>query len=286
MSNPLPTIARAIPLLAGPALMLIPSGVEAQLTYARRFVFFILLLSFVGAVKVLLVRLSVGSGDQKGSAGTERIGSYLKRPLLYRGRELIDIIALIAAVFFMLGSMQAYRSASPEAAFPILVIAILAGAIESRLTALRSYPFVTALVAVVSGGAVSALSIFLSLEQWLWQIGCLALTFGILGGAASLATSIQGSTGTEQQSRRLLSRGLIIALVLPPITLGALVQLKELSIPYLLTFLVIPALSPVFRELKNFEETGAVPSRLRISVAAASLLFVVIVCGVSVLYRS
>lgn len=265
--------------------MLIPSGMEEQLDYVRRYVFFVLLFAFVGSVKCLLVRLFGGDGKAGTTGAPERVGRYIKRPLVHRGREIVEIVALVGSTLIMLASLQAYRAASPPEIFPLIVLAILAGAVESRLAALGTRPGTTALVAIVSGSALSFLSIFASTELWVWQTLIVCLAFGALSGAASLASALERSPIGEPRHRKMLSRGLIITLTLGPIMLGILVQFRELGLAYLLTFLIIPLFSASLRGLKDYEESGTTPPRLTISVAAASLLFVVIVCGVSVVYR-
>lgn len=284
MKSLLPFFARAIPLIVGPALTLVPTGDFAQLGYARRYAFFLLLFIFVGAVKGQLLRMYGDAGQPTATRTQARVGSYRKRPLINRGRDIVDVIVLVALAFLMLASMLAYRESTSPEAFSIALATVLVGAIESRLGGLPSWHRCRALMAFVAGSAIANLSIFVSTNAWLWQMVIIGLAFGAGGAALSLAQAIESGATAEAQSRKVLARLLIISIASGPILLGVLVQLRQLSTPYLLTFLIIPALSPVLTALRAYEEKSTIPPRLTAAVAATILLFVVIVFGVSVLY--
>jgi hypothetical protein len=284
MKNPLPAIARTLPIVIGPAFFLLPPDTNAALDYARRLLYFALLFGAVGAVKFLLIRMYGQDLPLTTVQSVEHPTAYPKRPLVHRRREIVEVLALIGAILAMIGLLQAVKATMPTEFFTLALGAIFFGAVEPRLASLR-WPVSAAGASFIAASTVSALSLFLSTGQWLWQTTGVSLTCGFLMAALSLATSIEGLPTPPPRDRKIISRIATIGIALSPITLGVLVQLKALGPAYLLTFIILPLLSPALNQLKCYEKNGDIPRKISISVAAANLLVLVIVCGVSIFYR-
>lgn len=251
--------------------------------YLKQLLLFLLLFASLGAVH-RLVGAFFGTTQREAASGKEvRVGKYLRRPYIYRWRELLQIIALTAAVLATILWIALFRLANPPEVFYLILAAVVLASSAVRLKSVGK-PILGIVSGMLGSTAAAYLSIQLSTGSWLWQPAVIALAFGATVAAPQAAELILAESGALPQRRRVLARLCPAFVVLGPVLFGVLVTLGQVGNLYLFSFAVLPLMAKHLGELKAYEESGVVPARLPELVSTAAILFIAIVFGVSIQY--